>query len=97
MKLVLNNITDRPSSYNRLKDVQSSNIVRLIEDPEIKKTIRFDEMSIENIPDPTTEQGGDKKIYPAELRYFVRWIPVPAVLYRRRVKKEQSGQTNWLS
>ena len=47
MKLVLNNITDRPSSYNRLKDVQSSNIVRLIEDPEIKKTIRFDEMSIE--------------------------------------------------
>ena len=62
MKLVLNNITDRPSSYNRLKDVQSSNIVRLIEDPEIKKTIRFDEMSIENIPDPTTEQGGDKKI-----------------------------------
>ena len=62
MKLVLNNITDRPSSYNRLKDVQSSNIVRLIEDPEIKKTIRFDEMSIENIPDPTTEQGGNKKI-----------------------------------
>ena len=62
MKLVLNNITDRPSSYNRLKDVQSSNIVRLIEDPEIKKTIRFDEMSIDNIPDPTTEQGGNKKM-----------------------------------
>ena len=55
MKLILNNITDRPSSYNQLKDVQSSNIVRLVEDSEIQKTIRFDEMSIDNGPDPTTE------------------------------------------
>lgn len=62
MKVILNNITDRPSSYNQLKDSQSSNIVRLVEDSEIKKTIRFDEMSIDNIPDPTTEQGGNKKM-----------------------------------
>lgn len=62
MKLVLNNITDRPSSYNQLQDVQSSNIVRLVEDSDIQKTIRFDEMSIDNGPDPTTEQGGNKKL-----------------------------------
>ena len=62
MKLILNNITDRPSSYNQLQDAQSSNIVRLVEDSEIKKTIRFDEMSIDNGPDPTTEQGGNKKM-----------------------------------
>ena len=62
MKLILNNITDRPSSYNQLQDTQSSNIVRLVEDSEIKKTIRFDEMSIDNGPDPTTEQGGNKKM-----------------------------------
>jgi len=62
MKLILNNITDRPSSYNQSQDIQSSNIVRLVEDSEIHKTIRFDEMSIDNGPDPTTEQGGNKKM-----------------------------------
>lgn len=62
MSIILNNITDRPSSYNVLQDVQSSNIVRLVEDSNIQKTIRFDEMSIDNGPDPTTEQGGNKKM-----------------------------------
>ena len=62
MAIVLNNTTDRPASYNQLQDVKSSNIVRLVEDSNIKKTIRFDEMSIPNGPDPTSEQGGNKKL-----------------------------------
>ena len=47
MAIVLNNITDRPASYNKLQEVKSSNIVRLVEDSDIKKTIRFDEMRSE--------------------------------------------------
>ena len=62
MAIVLNNITDRPASYNQLQEVQSPNIVRLVEDSDIQKTIRFDEMSIDDGPDPTTEQGGNKKL-----------------------------------
>lgn len=62
MKVVLNNITDRPSSYNQIQDTQTSNIVRLVEDPNIKKAIRFDEMSIDYESDPLTDLGGNKKI-----------------------------------
>lgn len=59
---VLNNPTDRPASYIQLNEQKSSNLVRLVEDPDIQKTIRFDEMSIPESPDPADVQGGNRKL-----------------------------------
>ena len=62
MAIVLNNLTDRPASYTDLNENKSSNLVRLVEDPEIEKTIRFDEMSLPDVPDPKDVQGGNTKL-----------------------------------
>jgi hypothetical protein len=62
MSIVLNNITDRPASYIKLEENHTPNIVRLVEDSEIIKTIRFDEMSLDDTPDPVTTMGGNKKV-----------------------------------
>lgn len=58
--MVLNPKTDTPASYNsNIDENQSINIVRLVEDPKIKKNIKFDEMSMENRTDPIDIQGGN--------------------------------------
>jgi hypothetical protein len=48
MSTVWNNITSEPASYASVESNTSSNIVRLVEDPEVKKGIQFDELSIEH-------------------------------------------------
>ena len=48
MSTVWNNITTEPASYAVIEEGGNSNIVRLVEDPEVKKTIKFDELSIEH-------------------------------------------------
>ena len=58
---VFNSLTDRPASYIQLNDQKSPNMVRLVEDPDIIKTIRFDEMSLQDSPDPADVQGGNRK------------------------------------
>ena len=60
--MIFNNLTDRPASYYTPDDAQSTNIVRLVEDSTVKKTIRFDEMSIPDSPDPNNVQGGNVKV-----------------------------------
>lgn len=47
MSTVWNNITTEPASYAVIEEGGNSNIVRLVEDPEVKKNIKFDELSIE--------------------------------------------------
>ena len=59
--LVLNNITTKPASYIRDANSERSNIVRLVEDENIKKDIHFDELSIADDPDPVTTVGGNRK------------------------------------
>ena len=48
MSTVWNNITTEPASYAVIEEGGNSNIVRLVEDPEVKKNIKFDELSIEH-------------------------------------------------
>lgn len=60
--MVFNNLTDRPASYYTPTEDQASNIVRLVEDSTVQKTIRFDEMSVPDSPDPKTVQGGNTKV-----------------------------------
>ena len=48
MSTVWNNITTEPASYSVIEEGGNSNIVRLVEDPEVKKNIKFDELSIEH-------------------------------------------------
>ena len=70
MAIVLNTLTDRPASYiDDLNENKSSNLVRLVEDPEIEKTIRFDEMSLPDVPDPKDVQGGNTKVDQLGLEY----------------------------
>lgn len=60
--MIFNNETDRPGSFNTATDDdQSTNMVRLIEDSTIEKTIRFDEMSVPDTPDPKNMLGGNTK------------------------------------
>ena len=59
--MVFNNPTDRPASYSIPENTSIPNIVRLVEDPDVKKKIKFDELSIDNFPDPIDTQGGNKK------------------------------------
>ena len=49
MSTVWNNITTEPASYAVVEEGGNSNIVRLVEDPEVKKNIKFDELSIEHV------------------------------------------------
>ena len=67
--MIFNNPTDRPASY--VEDVKStsSNLVRLVEDPDIKKTIRFDELSISSKTDNIDIQGGGTKLDEVGLAY----------------------------
>lgn len=67
--MIFNNETDKPASYANINSDQSSNMVRLIEDSTINKTIRFDEMSLPNIPDPIDVQGGNSKFNELGLSY----------------------------
>jgi len=61
--MIFNNPTDRPASYTSESDEESlSNLVRLVEDPDIAKTIRFDEMSVEEGSSHADVQGGDTKM-----------------------------------
>lgn len=46
MSTVWNNITTEPASYASVDSGNGSNIVRLVEDPDVKKNIQFDELSI---------------------------------------------------
>ena len=48
MSTVWNNITAEPASYTVIEEGGNSNIVRLVEDPEVKKNIKFDELSIKH-------------------------------------------------
>lgn len=58
--MILNNPTDRPASYIQTNQAKSPNMVRLVEDTDIKKTIKFDEMSIPDVSGPLT--GPENKI-----------------------------------
>ena len=58
--MILNNPTDRPASYIQTTETKIPNMVRLVEDTDIQKTIRFDEMSIPDVPGPLT--GPENKI-----------------------------------
>lgn len=61
MEIVLNNIADRPASFSQASDDQYFEMVRLVEDSEIKKNIKFDEISVEDVEDPITDQDGNRK------------------------------------
>jgi hypothetical protein len=52
--MILNNPTDRPASYIQANDSVAPNIVRLVEDSTVQKNIRFDEISLPDIPGPLT-------------------------------------------
>ena len=60
--MIFNNPTDRPASYSQATENGSSNLVRLVEDPDVVKSIRFDEMSIEGPAHSIDIQGGNSKI-----------------------------------
>ena len=47
MSTVWNNISNEPASFVTVETGGQSNIVRLVEDPDVKKNIKFDELSIE--------------------------------------------------
>lgn len=58
--MILNPKTDTPASYtNNKNDNQAINIVRLVEDEDIKKTIKFDEMSMDDFRETSDIQGGN--------------------------------------
>ena len=58
--IVWNNALNTPSSYsNSMKEVQS-NLVRLVEDSDIKKNIQFDELSIEDQGESIADGSGKK-------------------------------------
>lgn len=59
--MIFNNPTDRPASYIELDNNKTSNLVRLVEDPDVEKTIRFDEMSLSEDPQHYDVQGGDSR------------------------------------
>ena len=59
--MVFNNPTDRPASYVQQDNEKVPNMVRLVEDTTVEKTIRFDEMSLPDIPDVMTG-GPENKI-----------------------------------
>lgn len=58
--MILNNPTDRPASYIQADNTKAPNLVRLVEDPDVRKMIRFDEMSLPDVPGPLT--GPENKI-----------------------------------
>ncbi len=60
--MVFNNPTDRPASFVEQDNEVSSSLVRLVQDPDVEKTIRFDEMSIDAGPEHFDTQGGDTKM-----------------------------------
>ena len=43
MSTVWNNISNEPASFVTVETGGQSNIVRLVEDPDVKKNIKFDE------------------------------------------------------
>ena len=91
--MVFNNPTDRPSSYYQSDNTIAPNIVRLVEDPTVEKTIRFDELSIDDTPDPTDVQGGNKKIDAWGLQFPAIRINDAIISYRNlsSVKISMSG------
>ena len=60
--MVFNNPTDRPTSYTEETNTSTSKLVRLVEDPDVVKTIRFDEISIETGDERIDVQGGGTKM-----------------------------------
>lgn len=46
MATVWNNASTTPASFSDVKESGSSGLVRLVEDPDVKKTIKFDELSL---------------------------------------------------
>ena len=69
MPLVFNNPTDRPSSFVEAGNPSTSKLVRLVEDPSVDKTIRFDEMSVESNNEHLDVQGGGSKMGELGLTY----------------------------
>lgn len=61
--MILNPKTDKPASYTENKDSSGAiNIVRLVEDPKIKKKIKFDELSFDDYSSVVDVQGGNSVI-----------------------------------
>ena len=63
MSVVFNNPTDRPSSFVEVDNPSTSKLVRLVEDPSVEKTIRFDEMSVESNNEHLDVQGGEMTVF----------------------------------
>ena len=95
MSIVLNNITDRPASYVKLEENHAPNIVRLVEDSEIIKTIRFDEMSLDDTPDPVTTMGGNRKTDELGLVYPMIRIN-DMILARQNIKSMKISMTGFM-
>ena len=85
MNITLTNITERPASYITPIDDANPNIVRLVEDPEIKKSIRFDEMNLPGIPDPESPNGGNHKLDELGLVYPIIRIN-DVILARKNIR-----------
>ena len=61
--MILNPKTDKPASYsNNNNSSDAINIVRLVEDPKIKKKIRFDELSFDDYSSVIDVQGGNSVV-----------------------------------
>ena len=67
--MVFNNPTDRPASYVQQDNEKTPNLVRLIEDTTVTKTIRFDEMSLPDIPDVMTGGPENKMLNEIGMTY----------------------------
>jgi len=95
MSIVLNNITDRPASYVPVMESQPANIIRLVEDPTVIKTIQFDEISVPDTPDPTTTQGGNIKT--SELGLAFPMIRInDMILSRQNIMSMSIRQTGFI-
>ena len=61
--MILNPKTDKPASYSDNNNSSDAiNIVRLVEDPKIKKKIRFDELSFDDYSSVIDVQGGNSVV-----------------------------------
>ena len=77
--MILNPKTDKPASYsNNNNSSDAINIVRLVEDPKIKKKIRFDELSFDDYSSVIDVQGGNSVVNEFGITFPVIriiWLP----------------------
>lgn len=67
--MVFNNPTGHPAPYVPEGNSGSSTIVRLVEDPDIPKTIKFDEISLEGTEDNANVNSGNSRMGELGLTY----------------------------